>query len=156
MPAIIDNFLNFAEDIQADVRNSYQKFENSENFSLRKFGAEIIDLTDKAMQKSIIHYPHTVAIALIVSTVSSLLFLSLASLLTIGLNIYFAVTYKNLISKSMDIYYNSGCSEWTTSPDVKAEIVARLKNGDLSEFVGAIITNVINSVAALGRSIFRI
>lgn len=119
---IVTNLCNFYNDISTDGKDFIEKAKkinkHSFNFSsLKKYTFAFINLSQKVAQEAAFHYPNSFAIALLVTTVSSMIFFSFSSIFIIGLNFCIGMKYGDPILNGMK--KQSIFSEWAEDPTAK-------------------------------------
>lgn len=129
--AIQENLLNLFRDIGQDGYYTISSLIDSHDQSLKKYFIEPIALLQRSFEKAVIHYPRTILLALIVSTICSVVFFSIGSLFIIAVNSYLFYKNEGLIFRSIRTYDAFDCSEWSAIPDYKQSIILLIKGENL-------------------------
>lgn len=145
--SIIANVRYYFADVRQEVENIRPLDPN--NNALKNFALEVLNITHIACSKAVIHFPKTMVVALIISSIVNLIFFSFGSLFLLCLNLYFLYKYESLMDRSIRTYNVAHVSEWFSSPEAKAAVITVI-NGEER------IVNLLHNIGTYLRNLLHL
>lgn len=120
-----NNIQYFSNDLSNDITHFFDSVsvDNYDNFNCRNLFNRFMDLSNAITKKSILHFPKTVTLALVIHAFTCIIFFSFFNMLSLALSLYFFHDKFNLLKRSLRIYNNNNVSEWNSTVAQKEIVI---------------------------------